>query len=405
MIQLGLKTGCLFSMMISALLCGAEPQKQYAPPSPVAAYYFTGCFVRVESLRGGAFPEEQGPVERKTFVMKNAEASAEIVVTHEAALSSKSMSDYVDDSFSDEKRKAAGVETSKIKKTLSESEARVEIDELIVDNVKFHVYQRIFKTSDGFAVVSARAEARKWAEVEDELLRCVNASRLIRDDEMKIIGDRRGVVGIDVDGDVFEKDSVHVGLVDVSGCPVRTHDREYFLNKEKNKPVELLPAKPAADAQEKKVENLPDGRIHRFFGMEINDLLVNYDHARKQKDGSYKIVRTMSLSKPFTICKHVSCYYTPAERRLYKITLASSSFLNPDEKKLRKRMAEMSDAIGERFNDELTMESRPFGHVANFKKDIGQSLAVNLRRESGSANKKYIVITFIDKVVEKGIEQ
>ena len=389
------------SIVSPVFASGETPKRKYAPPPAVDGFYYTDCFVRVKALPGASIPGRLNGTRDSTYIMYDGNMDSSITIYHQATLSTTGIGEFVEHGWSESKMKESGVQASRVKKNVNNDFAIIEIDEIIAANQKKHLYQKIIKTSNGYAVVTGEAECRKWSTVKDSIIACVNSSRLMRENEIRLLGDKRSVVGIDVQGDVFEKG--YGTVVDESGNAVVEGygDRNYFLRPAKNRPVliEEPESKVDDEAEEPPPPPVSDGKIHKLFGFEVGDLLVNYDKAKKLSDKKYRVNNIMRLADPFTVCKNVSCYYTAKGRRLFKITLSSDEYLNPDETKMRKCVADMAKAVGEKFDEDLEMEKRAFGYSAKFKRDVPQKLSIDIVSVDGSRKKK-IVITFIDKVVE-----
>lgn len=385
------------------IIYGKVDEKKYMPLPPVDSFFFPRFYVKVKAPPKSTFPSYVPNSSTATYVMYG--RSYAIHIYHQATLSSKTMADFISENFSDVKLKELGVDATRVKKSVNDDSALLEIEEIILSNSKMHLYQKLVKTTEGYAVVAGQAECRDWPKVGQELIAIVSSSRRMREDELRILGEGRFVVGMDSDGDVFDGSANCDGVIDADGKPVRSGGRNYFLRPAKNKPVlaEESNQDMLQDANEgKEPKPDPDGRIHKLFGMEIGELLVDYDNAKKLNNKSYRVRETMNLSAPFSICKNVSKFYTANNRRLYKITLSSDAYLNPNEAKMRSRMAEMSKAIGEKFKDELEMEASGSRHIAKFKGDAMQSLSLAIVAELD--NKKALLITFVDKTVELDVK-
>jgi len=391
------------SISIADIIYGKPDEKKYVPLPPVDSFFFPRFFVKVKAPPASRFPSYVSNSSTATYVMYGRPYS--IRIYHQATLSSKTMTDFINENFSDAKLKELGVDATRVKKRVNDDSALLEIEEIILSNSKMHLYQKLVKTPEGYAVVTGQAECREWPRVGQEIVAIVSSSRCMREDELKILGERRFVVGMDSDGDVFDDSVNYEGMIDADGRPVCSGGRNYFLRPAKNKPVlaeEQNHDVPQDAIEGKEPKPEPDGRIHRLFGMEIGELLVDYDNAKKLNNKSYRVRETMNLSAPFSVCKNVSKFYTANNRRLYKITLSSDAYLNPNEAKMRSRMAEMSKVIGEKFKDELEMEASGFRHVAKFKGDAMQSLTLAIVAEPD--NKKGLLITFVDKTVELDVK-
>lgn len=146
------------------------------------------------------------------------------------------------------------------------------------------------------------------------------------------------------------------------------------------------------------LQHVSDGRIHKIFGFDVGEILADYSNAKKLSDKKFRVNSTMKLSAPFTVCKHVSCFYSAKGRRLFKITLSSDEYLNPDVNKMLKRIAEMSKAVDAKFHEELEMVNGELGCSSRFKSDVKQKLSIDI--VGVGKNKKKLVITFIDKEIE-----
>ena len=379
---------------------GEIPKLKYAPSSTIDGFFFPGCLVRLKALPKASFPTRLSGTSPTTYIMHDGNGDSSITVYHVATLSTTGIGNFVEDSWSESKLKESGIQSTQVKKNVNNDLAIIEVDEIIAANQKTHLYQKIIKTPDGYAVITGSAECRKWSIVKDQIIMCVNSSRVMRDSEIRILGEKRSVVGIDVEGDVFEEG--YGAITDENGNAI-INARNYFLRPSKNKPIliEEPESKVEGEAEGKAEEiakSVSDGKIHKLFGFEIGDLLVNYDSAKKLSDKKYRVNNKMKLAEPFTICKNVSCFYTAKGRRLFKITLSSDEYLNPDESKMRKRIGATAKAVEGKFGEELEMIKGAFGYSAKFKSKVQQKLSIDI--VSVSSSKRKIVITFVDKEVE-----
>ena len=78
---------------------------------------------------------------------------------------------------------------------------------MIINNRKFHTFQKVLKTCDGFATVVGIIESKQWQYFKDTFIDVVSSARLINAEESKAIGDNKCIVGMDDDGDMFVSSS------------------------------------------------------------------------------------------------------------------------------------------------------------------------------------------------------
>ena len=157
------------SIVSPAFASGETPKRKYAPPPAVDGFYYTDCFVRVKALPGASIPGRLNGTRDSTYIMYDGNMDSSITICHQATLSTTGIGEFVENGWSESKMKESGVQASRVKKNVNNDFAIIEIDEIIAANQKKHLYQKIIKTSDGYAVVTGEAECRKWSTVKDSI--------------------------------------------------------------------------------------------------------------------------------------------------------------------------------------------------------------------------------------------
>ena len=268
---------------------------------------------------------------------------------------------------------------------------------MIINNRKFHTFQKVLKTCDGFATVVGIIESKQWQYFKDIFIYVVSSARLINAEESKIIGGNKCVVGMDDEGDMFLSSSEWKCFIDETGRRQMYRGRDYFLNKDKNRLVKS--EKSALKLTGGETKRMTGGRIRQFFGFIVGEDLDNLDKAYRLSDKTLRVREIMKLKDPFKVCKNVERHYSRGGCRLYKVVLSSDYQLNPDVKKMKARVKLISAAICERFGNLLEMVEAPTGYSAKFKFNVKQSLAIDIRSDQSNAKRKRIVITFVDDCV------
>lgn len=365
-----------------------------AKPRPVTAYYFPTCFVMVKCPKGTDFPQKK---ESKLTSFVFGVEKGSVFIEHEVTLSSISLTDYVEIICSAERLKHSGVTaTPSIIKTYGDF-AIIETSEVIINNRKFHTFQKVLKTCDGFATVVGIIESKQWQYFKDTFIDVVSSARLINAEESKAIGDNKCIVGMDDDGDMFLSSSEWKCFIDENGRRQMYRGRDYFLNQDKNRLA--MAEQSALKFTSGDTKGMAGGRIRQFFGFIVGEDLDNLDKAYRLSDKTLRVREVMKLKEPFKVCKNVERHYSRGGCRLYKVILASDYQLNPDVKKMKTSVKLISEAICERFGNLLEMVESPTGYSAKFKFDVNQSLAIDIRSDQSNARRKRIVITFVDDCV------
>ena len=170
--------GTMLVIAIIALLCSSLQAQELtdaegsavltltAKPRAVTAYYFPTCFVMVKCPKGTDFPQKKESA-LTSFVFNLEKGS--VFIEHEVTLSSVSLTDYVEIICSAERLKHSGVTATPSTIKTYRDFAIIETSEVIINNRKFHTFQKVLKTCDGFATVVGIIESKQWQYFKDTL--------------------------------------------------------------------------------------------------------------------------------------------------------------------------------------------------------------------------------------------
>ena len=144
--------GTMLVIAVIALLCSSLEAQELtdaegrivltAKPRPVTAYYFPTFFVMVNCPKGADFPHKKES--RLTSFVFNLEKGS-VYIEHEVTLSSVSLTDYVEIICSAERRKRSGVTAAPSTIKTYGDFAIIETSEVIINNRKFHTFQKVLK--------------------------------------------------------------------------------------------------------------------------------------------------------------------------------------------------------------------------------------------------------------------
>lgn len=303
----------------------------------------------------------------------------EVSITHQTKISSVKLSEYLAESVDEYKKIGVGnIKCNEIKNA-----GYIEVDEFIMDNNRYHLYQKIWKDEDGFVIVTARCLARNWSVDGDSLRSCINKARTLGPTEKTLVANH-SLVRIDCNGDAF----VTCGRTKTSTSEW-TSCRKYL-----NKVLKSDIAEPTREKHETRIEKL--------FGYEIGDVLADRRGLKNLRSGVHVKTATMKLASPFSVFKTVKSYYSPNDYILHKLEFFSGEIQNPDMKKIETRLGEIADAVEKKFADRMSMTKSEQLHTAKFKFPVRQSLKVEIEQISERKIKTVrFVMTFEDHHVAK----
>lgn len=339
---------------------------------PIVGYIVPDCYLYVPQYHLAGSLKSETYLGQRIYVMRENDGCW-ITVSHENALSSKSMSEFVDsllDSYG--KIYGEGAELGGISKDIGKTEATVEIAEFVTKQARLHILHRLLRTVDGFASVTAYLDAKKWNDYGAPLCSYVKTCRLATSTELEV-AERRGLVCIDADGDYFVSVPRHMILREMASQSrgLRLSERDYFKNTAKNAAIDSACGKGSA----RHVEPL----IKEIFGVKVGGDVTGASKAGRVSGCEMIEQRTQKFKSPFDVFKGISIYYTPRGMAAYRVVLESKEYRDADPQKMEFRLKQMSDAIEAKFGDRLKMEKKESGYAAKFRFTTKQSLGVDIR--------------------------
>ena len=381
-ILLGLALGLLMQVGAQELtdaegnIIGGEGSNLPIPKQdkiPIVGYIIPDCYLYVPQYHIASSLERETYHGQQLYVMRENDGCW-ITVSHDNALSSKSMSEFVDsllDSYGKIYGEGAGL--GGISKDIGKMEATVEITEFVTKQARLHVVHRLFRTVDGFASVNAYLDAKKWTDCGAPLCVYLKTCRLATSTELEVAG-RRGLVCVDAEGDYFVRIPKHIILDEMmrqGRKGTKLSERDYFRNATKNASVDSV----CENDPKLQVEPL----IKEIFGVRVGEDLTDASKVRRVSGGEMHEQRTRKFKSPFDVFKGISIYYTARGMTAYRVVLESKEYRDADFKKMENRLKQISEAIETKFGDRLKMEKKESGYVAKFRFTTKQTLCVNIR--------------------------
>lgn len=300
-----------------------------------------------------------------------------IIIGHEAALSSATLEQYVElvneKSFVALKKLANNSlgTCSKLKQFVGENAAVLEIDEFLINNVRFHLYYKILRTSEGFTSCIAMCPTKDWTGKGGALRAAVNGTRLLEENESKLTS-LSSLVILDAENDVFLDKKVN--------WEARS-DRNYFKNPDKNSLDERLRAQAEKEAEMLREANRPTNwMINSLFGYELGSFIDEYASAKLCTE-DYSVVCSIKAAKPFKVFTRIKLYYTKENLLLYRIQLLSDFKKNYDRSKMFANAGKIAEGVTNKFEKILTITENGREYVAKFNRDYGQSLHIRINEK------------------------
>lgn len=218
--------------LIAFFLMGAVQAEVETPLQdtiPITGYIVADCYLRIKPLTQRSTLKRRQNGEDITYVSDDVDSGVLLSIFHEAVLSTSTTDEFI--RGTKKLRKLLGERSEGWQIKQQGRDAAIEISEVIILNKRMHVYGRVIRTVDGFAVVLGMVEARKWDEHKGMLLACVDSAKLLSDEELSKT-EKCGVVGVDADGDYFK---ILHSRFDIDSYPLRrASTRDYYLNPKKN---------------------------------------------------------------------------------------------------------------------------------------------------------------------------
>lgn len=377
--------------------CATDDMLPAQDKIPIVRYMIPEAFVSYTPLSNAGELSEESLSGLPVWEQKRADGIS-VNVLHQAALSSSTMEEYVKASVAAYEACDTQVKTvygniqgcSKVKIDVHDTLATLEIDEVVIANGRWHIYQRILRTPEGYAVATGRCQSKDWAAKSNEIKLCVDKVRLLAEMERKLI-DGSSVVCIDADGDLFVKT---VSWYDAA-TNKRTSSRNYYRNPDKNKLdefkcVEVETAEygkhPLAGESSKCI------RVEKLFGYELGAFLTDRSKARKTEEGSLIVELPLKASAPYDVYNSIALYYTKNDALLYRIKLSSGlkKQTMPNKSDILRSIAE---SVEKKFKDILEMKEDGDFYSSVYHNECGQKILVKMVEDSIVSKKTNKIIT------------
>lgn len=377
--------------------CATDDMLPAQDKIPIVRYMIPEAFVSYTPLSNAGELSEESLSGLPVWEQKR-EDGVSVNVLHQAALSSSTMEAYVKASVSAYEACDTQVKTvygniqgcSKAKTDVHDTVATLEIDEMVVANSRWHIYQRILRTPEGYAVVTGKCQSKDWNAKQGEIKLCVDKVRLLAEMERKLIKGS-SVVCIDADGDLFVKT---VSWYDAT-TDKRTSSRNYYRNPDKNKLDEFKRVEAKAAEQEKQLlvgERSKCIRVEKLFGYELGAFLTDRSKARETKEGGLIVESPLKAAAPYDVYNSVALYYTKNDALLYKIKLSSGlkKTTMPNKLDILRLIAE---GVGKKFKDILEMKEDDDSYCSFYHNECGQKILVKMVEDSIISKKTNKVMT------------